>query len=234
MLTLTGVAAGYGTSQVLFDVDLEVRDGEVATLLGRNGMGKTTTVRAITGLNPATGGRIEFAGQDITRLPPHRIARLGVGLVPEGRRIFPTLTARENLVATAANRHGASTPWTLERVFELLPALAEVGGRPGTALSGGEQQMLAIGRALMTNPRLLVLDEAAEGLAPKIRATIWDCLRALKSAGQSILVIDQNLDALLELGDRHHVMEKGQVVWHGDSAELNADHALLRRHLGVA
>lgn len=234
MLTLTDVTAGYGTSQVLFDVDLGIRDGEVVTLLGRNGMGKTTTVRAMTGLNPATGGRIEFAGQDITRLAPHRIARLGLGLVPEGRRIFPTLTARENLVATAANRHGTPEPWTLERVFDLLPALADVAARPGHALSGGEQQMVAIGRALMTNPRLLVLDEAAEGLAPKIRATIWECLRALKSAGQSILVIDQNLDALLELGDRHYIMEKGVIVWHGDSAALAADHTLLQRHLGVA
>jgi branched-chain amino acid transport system ATP-binding protein len=234
MLRLADVNAGYGTSQVLFDVHLEVRDGEVATLLGRNGMGKTTTVRAITGLNPATSGRIEFAGQDITRLAPHRIARLGLGLVPEGRRIFPTLTARENLVATAANRHRVPKPWTLESVFDLLPVLAEVGGRPGHALSGGEQQMVAIGRALMTNPRLLVLDEAAEGLAPKIRSTIWDCLRALKAAGQSILVIDQNLDALLELGDRHHIMEKGGVVWSGDSATLADDRTLLQRHLGVA
>jgi branched-chain amino acid transport system ATP-binding protein len=234
MLKLTDVEAGYGTSQVLFDVDLEVRDGEVATLLGRNGMGKTTTVRAITGLNPATRGRIEFAGQDITRLASHRIARLGLGLVPEGRRIFPTLTARENLVATAANRHDVPAPWTLERVFDLLPVLAEAGGRPGHALSGGEQQMVAIGRALMTNPRLLVLDEAAEGLAPMIRTTIWDCLRALKAAGQSILVIDQNLDALLELGDRHYIMEKGAIVWHGDSAALAAAHTLLQRHLGVA
>lgn len=234
MLTLSGVAAGYGTSQVLFDVDLEVRDGEVATLLGRNGMGKTTTVRAITGLNPATRGRIEFAGHDITRLAPHRIARLGLGLVPEGRRIFPTLTARENLVATAANRHGVAAPWTLDRVFELLPMLADVAERPGHALSGGEQQMVAIGRALMTNPRLLVLDEAAEGLAPKIRTTIWNCLRALKGSGQSILVIDQNLEALLELGDHHYIMEKGAIVWHGDSTALAADHTLLRRHLGVA
>lgn len=234
MLTLTGVTAGYGTSQVLFDVELEVRDGEVATLLGRNGMGKTTTVRAITGLNPPTSGHIEFAGQDITRMASHRIARLGLGLVPEGRRIFPTLTARENLVATAANRHVVAEPWTLERVLDLLPVLAEVAGRPGYALSGGEQQMVAIGRALMTNPRLLVLDEAAEGLAPMIRTTIWDCLRALKSAGQSILVIDQNLDALLELGDRHYIMEKGAIVWHGDSAALAADHTLLQRHLGVA
>ena len=226
MLRLSHVEAGYGSSRVLFDVDLEIGEGEVVTLLGRNGMGKTTTVRAITGLNPASGGRIEFAGRDITRAAPHRIARLGIGLVPEGRRIFPTLSARENLVATAANRHGASNPWTLERVFELLPPLKGVAERPGQALSGGEQQMLAIGRALMTNPRLLILDEAAEGLAPMIRTTIWDCLRALNAAGQSILVIDQNLDALLELGDRHYIMEKGRIAWHGDSDALAAENEL--------
>lgn len=234
MLRLDGVQAGYGTSQVLFDVNLEVAEGEVATLLGRNGMGKTTTVRAITGLNRAHSGRIEFADADITRAPPYRIARLGIGLVPEGRRIFPNLSVRENLVATAANRHGAAVPWNLERVFDLLPALAEVADRSGHALSGGEQQMVAIGRALMTNPRLLVLDEAAEGLAPLVRATIWDCLRTLKAAGQSILVIDQNLEALLELGDRHYIMEKGHIVWQGDSAALGADSALLHRHLGVS
>ena len=234
MLRLESVEAGYGASRVLFDVDLEIGAGEVVTLLGRNGMGKTTTVRAITGLNPASGGRIEFLGRDITRAPPHRIARLGAGLVPEGRRIFPTLSARENLVATAANRHGAERPWTLERVHELLPALADVSDRPGRALSGGEQQMLAIGRALMTNPRLLILDEAAEGLAPLVRTAIWNCLRTLKAAGQSILVIDQNLESLLELGDRHYIMEKGRIAWHGDSNALADDRALLQRHLGVS
>ncbi len=234
MLSLDRVAAGYGQSQVLFDVNLEIGDGEVVTLLGRNGMGKTTTVRAIAGLNPASAGRITLADEEITKAAPHRIARLGLGLVPEGRRIFPTLTAHENLVATAANRHRAQSPWTLARVHELLPALRDVADRPGHALSGGEQQMVAIGRALLTNPQVLVLDEAAEGLAPMVRRAIWDCLRALKETGQSILVIDQNLEALLELGDRHYIMEKGRVVWQGDSDALAAEPALLQRHLGVA
>jgi len=234
MLKLQGVEAGYGASRVLFGVDLEIGAGEVVTLLGRNGMGKTTTVHAITGLNPPSAGRIEFAGASVTGAPPHRIARLGLGLVPEGRRIFPTLSARENLVATAANRSGTENPWTLRMVFELLPALEACAGRAGRNLSGGEQQMLAIGRALMTNPRLLILDEAAEGLAPLVRAEIWRALRALKHAGQSILVIDQNLDALLQLGDRHYILEKGRVVWQGDSAALRADSALCHRHLGVS
>jgi branched-chain amino acid transport system ATP-binding protein len=232
ILEVEGVEAGYGASRVLFGVDLAIGAGEVVTLLGRNGMGKTTTVHAITGLNPPSAGRIEFAGTSVAGAPPHRIARLGLGLVPEGRRIFPTLTARENLVATAANRSG--NPWTLDAVFELLPALRACAGRAGGNLSGGEQQMLAIGRALMTNPRLLILDEAAEGLAPLVRAEIWRCLSALKRAGQSILVIDQNLDALLELGDRHYILEKGRAVWQGDSAALRADKALSHRHLGVS
>jgi branched-chain amino acid transport system ATP-binding protein len=234
MLEVEGVEAGYGASRVLFGVDLAIGAGEVVTLLGRNGMGKTTTVHAITGLNPPSAGRIEFAGTSVAGAPPHRIARLGLGLVPEGRRIFPTLTARENLVATAANRSGTLNPWTLDAVFELLPALRACAGRAGGNLSGGEQQMLAIGRALMTNPRLLILDEAAEGLAPLVRAEIWRCLSALKRAGQSILVIDQNLDALLELGDRHYILEKGRAVWQGDSAALRADKALSHRHLGVS
>lgn len=234
MLRLEGVEAGYGASRVLFGVDLEIAAGEVVTLLGRNGMGKTTTVRAITGLNPPSAGRIEFAGTAVAGAPPHRIARLGLGLVPEGRRIFPTLSARENLVATAANRSGTTRPWTLEAVFELLPALARCAARAGRNLSGGEQQMLAIGRALMTNPRLLVLDEAAEGLAPMVRAEIWRALGTLKDTGQSILVIDQNLDALLELGDRHYIMEKGCIVWRGDSAALRVDPGLRHRHLGVS
>lgn len=234
MLRLAGVGAGYGDSSVLFDVDMEIAEGEVVTLLGRNGMGKTTTVRAITGMNRAQQGRIHFVGRDITRAPSYRIARLGIGLVPEGRRIFPTLSARENLIATAANRHHHDRPWTLERLYELLPALEGVADRPGYALSGGEQQMVAIGRALMTNPRLLILDEAAEGLAPMIRAAIWECLRTLKAAGQSILVIDQNLEALLELGDRHYIMEKGRIVWTGDSAALGSNRELLQRHLGVS
>ena len=233
MLRLRGVQAGYGASRVLFGVDLDVGAGEVVTLLGRNGMGKTTTVRAICGLNPPTAGRIEFQGRLVGGLAPYRIARLGLGLVPEGRRIFPTLTARENLLATAANRNGSARPWTLEAVFELLPGLARCARQPGRTLSGGEQQMLAIGRALMTNPRLLVLDEAAEGLAPLVRSEIWRALAAIKASGQSILVIDQNLEALLALGDRHYIMAKGRIVWSGDSEALAADPALRHRHLGV-
>jgi len=234
MLHVAGLEAGYGASRVLFGIDLEIGTGEVVTLLGRNGMGKTTTVRAITGLNPPSAGRVALAGIPVAGAPPHRIARLGLGLVPEGRRIFPTLTARENLVATAANRSGTGRPWTLESVFRLFPQLAECAERPGQALSGGEQQMLAIGRALMTNPRLLVLDEAAEGLAPLVRAEIWRALAAVKQTGQSILVIDQNLDALLELGDRHYIMEKGRIVWHGDAGALRADAGVRHRHLGVS
>lgn len=234
MLRLEHVEAGYGPSRILFGVDLEVAAGEVVTLLGRNGMGKTTTVRAITGLNPPTGGRVTVDGHDVAGAPPYRIARLGIGLVPEGRRVFPTLTARENLVATAANRSGTDTPWRLAQVLELLPALAGCADRPGRQLSGGEQQMVAIGRALMTNPRLLILDEAAEGLAPKVRAEIWRVLGELKETGQSILVIDQNLDALMRLADRHYIMEKGRIVWTGDSAALGADADLRHRHLGVA
>ena len=234
MLRVEGLQGGYGPSRVLFGVDLDVGAGEVVTLLGRNGMGKTTTVRAITGINPPAAGRVVIDGTDRAGEPAYRIARLGIGLVPEGRRIFPTLNARENLLATAANRSGTGSPWTLEGVFALLPALAECAGRPGHALSGGEQQMLAIGRALMTNPRLLILDEAAEGLAPRVRAEIWRVLRRLKDAGQSILVIDQNLDALLELGDRHYIMEKGRIVWTGGSEALRADDELRHRHLGVS
>jgi branched-chain amino acid transport system ATP-binding protein len=233
MLEVVGLEAGYGTSQVLFGVDLAVGPGEVVTLLGRNGMGKTTTVRAIMGLLRPSGGRIVFEGQPLTGLPSHRIARAGLGLVPEGRQIFPTLTVWENLVATAANRGTQDNPWSTERVFELFPGLAVRRAHLGQALSGGEQQMLAIGRALMTNPRLLILDEATEGLAPLIRLEIWDCIARLKAIGQSILIIDKNLDALSRLADRHYVLEKGRVAWSGNSAALAADPAIKHRYLGV-
>jgi len=233
MLEVVGLEAGYGTSQVLFGVDLAVGPGEVVTLLGRNGMGKTTTVRALMGLIRPSGGRVLFDGESLAGLPSHRIARAGLGLVPEGRQIFPTLTVWENLVATAANRAAQASPWTVERVFELFPGLAERRRHPGHALSGGEQQMLAIGRALMTNPRLLILDEATEGLAPLVRAQIWDCLAHLKGLGQSILIIDKNLDALGHLADRHYVLEKGRVVWSGDPAALASDPAVKHRYLGV-
>jgi branched-chain amino acid transport system ATP-binding protein len=217
---------------VLFGVSLEVRRGEVVTLLGRNGMGKTTTVRSIMGLTPPGRGSIRWRGNEIAGMAPHRIGRLGVGLVPEGRRIFGNLSTHENLVATAARAHG-STPWTLERVYELFPRLAERARNMASQLSGGEQQMLAIGRALMTNPTLLIMDEATEGLAPMVRDEIWACLTRLKALGYSILLIDKNLDNLLELADRHAILEKGKVVWTGSSATLAGDERLQAEYLGL-
>jgi branched-chain amino acid transport system ATP-binding protein len=233
MLTLAGVETFYGRSQVLFGVDLEIAAGQVVTLMGRNGMGKTTTVRSILGLTPPRRGTIRFEGHHVAGLPPHRIGRLGIGLVPEGRQIFPTLTVRENLIATSANRSHSTTPWTLQRIYDLFPRLGERHGQLGRSLSGGEQQMLAIGRALMTNPKLLVLDEATEGLAPLIREEIWLCVERLKSDRQSILLIDKNLSALKRIADRHFVMEKGEIVWAGTSAELAADAKVAHRYLGV-
>jgi branched-chain amino acid transport system ATP-binding protein len=222
MLAVENLVAGYQGSRVLHGISFTVGAGEVVTLLGRNGMGKTTTVRAIMGLVPPAAGRIAFAGADVTGLPPHRIASRGIGLVPEGRQVFPTLTVEENLVATAANRAGGAPRWTLPEVLALFPRLAERRRAPGARLSGGEQQMLAIGRALMTNPRLLILDEATEGLAPIIRAEIWAVLAALRAEGQAILLIDKNLAALTRLADRHVVIEKGRVVWTGTSEALSA------------
>ncbi|MDW8397442.1 MAG: ABC transporter ATP-binding protein [Acetobacteraceae bacterium] len=233
MLEVASLHAGYGRSEVLFDVNLAVGEGEVVTLLGRNGMGKTTTVRAIMGLNPPRGGSVRFLGRDVAGLPPEAIARLGVGLVPEGRQVFPTLTVRENLVATAANRTGNPQPWRLPEVFALFPRLEERANQLARTLSGGEQQMLAIGRALMTNPRLLILDEATEGLAPVIRAEIWATLARLKERGQAILVIDKNLSALTKLADRHFVLEKGRTVWSGTSAELRAEAERVKGWIGV-
>jgi branched-chain amino acid transport system ATP-binding protein len=205
----------------------------MVTLMGRNGMGKTTTVRSIMGLTPARAGTIRFAGDEIRTLPSYRVGQLGIGLVPEGRQVFPNLSTRENLVATAANRSGAAEPWTLDRVCDLFPRLAERFASMGNQLSGGEQQMLAIGRALMTNPRLLILDEATEGLAPLIRAEIWQCLTRLKSAGQSILVIDKNVEALTRIADRHYLIERGRVVWTGTSKELAAAPDVQHRYLGI-
>jgi len=228
MLRVGHLSAGYGGSQVLFDVSLEIGPGEVVTLLGRNGMGKTTTVRAIMGLLPSVGGRIwggeiTLDGAIVSGQPPHRIAQRGLGLVPEGRQVFPTLSVEENLLATAANRSGRATPrWTLDAVYDFFPRLKERRTNPGAKLSGGEQQMVAIGRALMTNPRLLILDEATEGLAPLIRAEIWAVLARLKAEGQAILLIDKNLAAVLKLADRHTVIEKGRTVWSGTSAALEA------------
>ncbi|HXQ53612.1 MAG TPA: ABC transporter ATP-binding protein [Stellaceae bacterium] len=233
MLEVEGLAACYGESQVLFGISFAIDAGEVVTLLGRNGMGKTTTVGAVMGIVPPSGGAIRFEGVPIHGLPSYRIAQLGLGLVPEGRQVFPNLTVRENLIATAANRSGGERRWTFERVLELFPALAERLDSFGGLLSGGEQQMVAIGRALMTNPRLLILDEATEGLAPLVRADIWRALATLKAARQSILVIDKNVAALTRIADRHYVLEKGQIVWQGSSEALAADVELQHRHLGV-
>jgi branched-chain amino acid transport system ATP-binding protein len=234
-LSIRNLQASYGLSQgqALFGVDLDVGDGELVALLGRNGMGKTTTVMSVMGLMPVRHGEVHFGGRRVDRLEAFQIARAGIGLVPEGRRIFPNLTVRENLVATAANRCGLHDPWTLGKVIELFPHLGARLGNYGNRLSSGEQQMLAIGRALMTNPRLLILDEATEGLAPLICLEIWKCLRTLKNMGQSILVIDKNLSHLLQVADRHYVLEKGQVVWSGTSQALAADLAVQRRYLGV-
>ena len=232
MLQVRGLQASYGAAQVLFDISLDVGAGEVVTLLGRNGMGKTTTVRSIMGLLRPRGGEVRFDGSVVTGLAPYRVAKTGIGLVPEGRQIFPTLTVEENLVATASARSG-SRRWTLDAVYELFPRLKERRGNLGTQLSGGEQQMLAIGRALMTNPKLLILDEATEGLAPLIRAEIWTCLTRLREERQSILVIDKNVDALAAFADRHVIVEKGRSVWTGTSAELTTDPSLKDRYLHV-
>jgi branched-chain amino acid transport system ATP-binding protein len=233
LLELDNVETCYGQSQVLFGISFSVAPGEMVTLMGRNGMGKTTTVRSIMGLTAAMSGSISFDGHDIRRLPAYQVAKLGIGLVPEGRQIFPNLSTRENLVATAANRGSAASPWTLHKVCALFPRLQERLNNMGNQLSGGEQQMLAIGRALMTNPRLLILDEATEGLAPLIRAEIWQCLSRLKAEGQSILLIDKNVEALIRIADRHYLIERGRVVWTGTSPQLAAAPDVQHRYLGV-
>jgi branched-chain amino acid transport system ATP-binding protein len=233
LLEVHDLHSGYGSSQVLFGVSLSIEAGGVSTLLGRNGMGKTTTVRSILGLTPALSGMVRFCGERVDGYSPDRIARMGLAVVPEGRQIFPTLSVQENLLAFAANRNSSATPWTLERVYGLFPRLAERHRHMGNQLSGGEQQMLAIGRALMTNPHLLVLDEATEGLAPLVREDIWRCLHTLRAEGQSILVIDKYVQKLVQLADQHTIIERGQVVWHGASAELEADHSLWHRYVGV-
>ena len=230
MLIVEGLDAGYGEAQILFGVDLSIGEGEVVTLLGRNGMGKTTTIRAIMGLIPPKAGRVSVGGKDLTGAPAFRIAQAGIGLVPEGRMIFPTLSVEENLIATAASRFGKAR-WDIGRIYAFFPRLKERRANRGNQLSGGEQQMLAIGRALMTNPRLIILDEATEGLAPIIRQEIWSCLSALKAEGESILVIDKNVDALARIADRHIVLEKGRVVWRGTSDDLRSDHAVKDRFL---
>jgi branched-chain amino acid transport system ATP-binding protein len=233
LLEVENIETRYGRSQVLFGISLAVAAGEMVSLLGRNGMGKTTTVRTIMGLTPAAAGMIRFDGADIGCLPPYRVARHGIGLVPEGRQVFPNLTTRENLLATASNRRGTADPWTIEKVQAIFPRLAERAATMARQLSGGEQQMLAIGRALMTNPRLIILDEATEGLAPLIRDEIWRRLTALKRTGQSILVIDKNVEALIEMADRHYVIERGRVTWSGTSRELAAAPDVQHRYLGI-
>src|ERR1700755_330910 len=233
LLEVDGIETCYGLSQVLFGLSLSIRPGEMVSLMGRNGMGKTTTIRSIMGLTPARAGAIRFAGAEVRALPPYRIAKLGIGLVPEGRQIFPNLTVRENLIAASANRLNASDPWTLDKIHALFPRLAERGANMGNQLSGGEQQMLAIGRALMTNPRLLILDEATEGLAPLIREEIWNCLSMLKARGQSVLVIDKNVENLVRIADRHTIIERGRAVWSGTSEQLIAAPELQHKYLGI-
>ena len=233
ILEVSDLTARYGTSQVLFGMSFEAAAGECITLIGRNGMGKSTTVRSVLGMLRSHEGSIEFDGKAIGDWPSYRIAQAGIGLVPEMRQIFPTLTVRENLVATGRAGNRGSSAWTLDRVYALFPRLRERERNLGTQLSGGEQQMLAIGRALMTNPRLLVLDEATEGLAPLVRAEIWRCLAALKHEGLTLIVIDKNIAPLARLADRHYVVEKGRVAWHGDSQALLADPALLHQYVGV-
>jgi branched-chain amino acid transport system ATP-binding protein len=234
MLCVQNIQSGYGLSQVLFDVSLEIGAGEVVAVLGRNGMGKSTLVRTIFGQLPLQAGQLSFGGEDIAGWTPDRIARLGLAIVPEGRQCFPNLSVREHLTAFAARRNAvANQHWDLERVFEMFPRLRERQSNMGNQLSGGEQQMLAIGRALVTNPRLLILDEATEGLAPLVREEIWQCLARLREAGQTILVIDKYVERLIKLADRHIILERGRVVWQGSSAALDADRSLWTRYLGV-
>ena len=233
MLSVREIQTHYGASQALFGLSIQVCAREVVTLMGRNGMGKTTTVHSIMGIAPVSSGEIQFEGRRIDAAPSFRIAQAGIGLVPEGRQVFPNLTVRENLVATAANRSNHQVPWKLDGILELFPALGERMTSMANLLSGGEQQMLAIGRAMMTNPKLLILDEATEGLAPLVRREIWACLERLKQGGQAILVIDKNIEDLARIADRHYVIEKGRVVWTGTSDELRSRQDVLSEKLGV-
>jgi branched-chain amino acid transport system ATP-binding protein len=237
LLEVRDVHASYGHAQALFGVSFDVRAGEVVTLLGRNGMGRSTTIKCLFGMLPLKSGAISFGGKPLASLASHHIARLGLGLVPEGRQVFANLSVEENLVATARlprHRQRSLQPWDLERVYRFFPRLKERRGNHGWQLSGGEQQMLAIGRALMTNPQLLVLDEATEGLAPIIRAEIWAALAALKAEGLSQIVIDKNVGALLKFADRHFVLEKGKVVWQGSSDALRAEPHIVQQYMGVS
>ena len=233
ILRVDNIETAYGTSQVIFGLSMEIRQGETATLLGRNGVGKTTTLRSILGLTPVKKGEVHFMDRRIETMATDKIARMGIAIVPEGRMIFPNLTVRENLTAFAANRNKSQEPWTLARVYQLFPRLKERADNLGNQLSGGEQQMLAIGRALMTNPHLLILDEATEGLSPLIREEIWSCLAQLRKQGQTVLVIDKYVDRLLSLADRHTVIERGKVVWAGSSDQLRAEPDIWHRYVGV-
>ncbi|WP_425473295.1 ABC transporter ATP-binding protein [Verticiella sediminum] len=233
MLACRGLQAGYGASQVLFGLDFQIRPGEMLTLLGRNGMGKSTTIKTLIGGLPVRAGEVHFAGQRVSGMRADAIARLGMAIVPEGRQCFPNLSVQEHLIAFADNRSGLREPWTLERLYGLFPRLKERRDNLGNQLSGGEQQMLAIARALSTNPRLLILDEATEGLAPVIREEIWRCLSVLREAGQTVLVVDKYVERLVKLADRHILLERGRIAWSGTSAELDADRGLWARYLGV-
>ena len=233
MLKVSGLETFYGASQALFGMDFEIEEGEVVTLLGRNGMGKTTTINSLMGIVKPSAGSIQFSGHELAGEKSFKIAKLGLGLVPEGRQIFPNLSARENLIATASNHLGMSNPWTMERIYDLFPELATRASSMGNLLSGGEQQMLAVGRALMTNPKLLILDEATEGLAPLIRDKIWSALGEIRESGVSILLIDKNINDLMKLADKHFIVEKGRVVWSGSSDELKTQEDVQQRYLGV-
>jgi branched-chain amino acid transport system ATP-binding protein len=233
LLTVDRVAAGYGASQVLFELSLAMAEGEVITLLGRNGMGKSTTIKCLTGMLAPSAGTISLRGKPVAGAPSYKIARAGVGLVPEGRQVFPTLTVRENLVATASTTNAGDNAWTLPRVYSLFPRLQQRADQLAGKMSGGEQQMVAIGRALMTNPRLLILDEATEGLAPLIRREIWACLAAIKREGLSMIIVDKNLKPMLPLADRHYIIEKGRIAWSGSSEQLQASGEVVQRYLSV-
>ena len=231
MLSVSDLVTHYGHSQALYGVNLSLEAGEVVTLLGRNGMGKTTTINSIMGIVQKTSGRVQFEGTDISSFPSYMVAKLGIGLVPEGRQIFPNLTTHENLIATA--REDISKVWSVERIYDLFPELAERKYSMGNLLSGGEQQMLAIGRALMTNPKLMILDEATEGLAPLIRKKIWESLERIRADALAILIIDKNLNDLMKLADRHHIVHRGQVVWSGTSQELQRSADIRTQYLGL-
>jgi len=233
VLTVENIQTYYGESQALFGVSLQIAESEVVTLLGRNGMGKSSTIHSIMGLTPVLSGIIRFSGKEIQTLPSFKIARLGIGLVPEGRQIFPNLTVRENLIATASNYQRSPQPYSLDDILIIFPRLGDRLGNYGNQLSGGEQQMLAVGRALMLNPRLLILDEATEGLAPLIRKEIWRGLNILKEKGLAILIVDKNIDALMAISDHHYIMQKGTIVWHGTTEELRQKPQLRSQYLGV-